>query len=126
MPSALPSGKYEAGTDPESIRALQELVRLCRENRIRLVVFSSPILQTTYEEALQNGYADFLKDVGEIVPYYCFSGLNSYTTHAEYYFDNSHYKPYVGLQMEKVMFGDERAEENFGERKGRGNGSQRK
>ena len=45
--------------------------------------------------------------------------MNSYTTHAEYYFDNSHYKPYVGLQMEKVMFGDERAEENFGERKGR-------
>ena len=57
--------------------------------------------------AISNGYLDFLYDVAQVTDYYLFSGINTYTVGPEYYFDASHFRPVVGLEMEKVMFGDE-------------------
>lgn len=90
----------------ESIDAIGEIVELCEENGIVLKVFSSPILESTYMEAAEKGYFDFLRDVADCTEYYNFSGLNEYTTDMKYYFDASHYKPYVGLEMEKIIFSE--------------------
>lgn len=37
----------------------------------------------------------------------CFSSLNNYTTDPKYYFEWSHYRPALGLEIEKVLFGSE-------------------
>ncbi|SFB70840.1 hypothetical protein [Butyrivibrio sp. YAB3001] len=93
--------------ESHAVSAMEELVKLCEENNIKLVVITTPILESTYREGVENGYLDFLTDVSEYTEFYLFSGLNEYTTRAKYYFDSSHFKPYVGLEMEKVLFADE-------------------
>ena len=108
MISSLGCGHYyEERLESEPVRALADLKELCDERGIELRVFTSPVLQTTYEEAVSKGYLDFLADAATVVDYYNFSGLNKYTTDMKYYFDASHYKPYVGLLIEKAIFADD-------------------
>lgn len=106
MVSALDSGYYPGYESCESMAAIKELVELCRDRGITLKIFTSPVLQTTYEEAVSHGYLDFLKDVTGVCSYYNFSGLNEYTTDMRYYFDSSHYIPFVGANIEKILFDD--------------------
>ncbi len=105
MPAPEPSLVYDEGC--MSVHYLQELKNLCDINNIKLVVIASPVLESTYREGVEHGYLEFLKDVSQVTDFYCFSGLNEYTTHPGYYFDASHFKPYVGYEMEKAVFGDD-------------------
>lgn len=109
MIKSLGSGWYNKDAEyKEPIEAVRELKGICEENGIELIVFTSPVLQSTYEEAVEKGYIDFLQDLSEVTEYYNFSGLNEYTTDARYYFDASHFRPFVGLEIEKVIFGNEK------------------
>ncbi len=110
MPKAERSLVYNAD-DCSSVRGLQNIVNLCKENDIELVVIANPVLETTYKEGVENGYLDFLKDVASITDYYCFSGLNTYTTDGKYWFDSSHFRPYVGYKVEQVLFGTPKEKE---------------
>lgn len=104
-----PSLLYDEGC--QSVHYLQVLKSLCDENNIKLIVITSPVLESTYREGVANGYLDFLKDVSEVTDYYCFSGLNEYTQHTKYYYDASHFMPCVGYEMEKVVFGETQEKE---------------
>jgi hypothetical protein len=117
MVSSLGCGGYSSDGQAEydnPIRALRDIRSLCEERGIKLVIFTSPILKTTYEEAVSKGYFDFLRDAAGVVDFYNFSGLNEYTTDMRFYFDASHYRPYVGLQMENIMFAEAIATSEFG------------
>ena len=105
MPEPESSLIYDGGSG--AIEAIQNLSKLCDEQGIKLIVVTSPILESTYEMAISNDYLDFLYDVAQVTDFYLFSGINAYTVGTEYYFDASHFRPLVGLEMEKVMFGDE-------------------
>ncbi len=96
--------EYSEGS--HAIEYLGKLVELCEEKNIKLYVVTTPIYEETYREGVQNGYLDFLKDAAEVTDFYLFSGINTYTISGNYYFDASHFRPYVGLQMEKIIFGN--------------------
>jgi hypothetical protein len=83
------------------------LRQLCDSNNINLIVLVTPLYEKTYKKAVDNGYLQFLQDLSAEIEFYCFSGINAYTTDAEYYFDPSHFRPYVGLEMEKIVFGSD-------------------
>lgn len=106
MAKSLGCQDYPGKENCEALSAIEELKGLCIQNNIDLKIYTSPILQTTYEDAISHGYIDFLKDVAEITDFYNFSGRNQYTTDMRYYYDASHYIPYVGLQIEDVIFDD--------------------
>ena len=88
-----------------AVSYLEKIVTLCDEEGIRLYVVTTPIYEATYREGIDNGYLEFLEDAAQVTDFYLFSGLNTYTISGNYYFDGSHFRPYVGLQMEKVVFG---------------------
>ena len=94
----------------EDIAAVAEL---CRENGIALVLFTSPLYETTYRDAEENGYFDFLRSVAGVAEFYNFSSLNSYTTNPQYYFESSHYRPVLGLLVEQVLFGTDEERESI-------------
>ena len=96
----------------KACKDIAAIAELCRENGIALVLFTSPLYETTYRDAAENGYFDFLRSVAGVAGFYNFSSLNSYTTNPQYYFESSHYRPALGLLVEKVLFGtDEEREE---------------
>ncbi|MCR4902626.1 MAG: hypothetical protein K6A23_07200 [Butyrivibrio sp.] len=103
----LECGEYTGGT---TIEDMKKMVSLCDEEGIELYVFTSPILESTYRNAVAMGYLDFLKDLSTVTGYINFSGLNDITTNTAYYFDSSHYRPVVGLEIENVIFGKETAD----------------
>jgi len=96
----------------EVISDIRDIVSLCKENDIRLVFFTSPILGSVYQDSVYNGeYFDFLKDLASVTEFYNFSGLNAYTTDRKYYSDLSHYRPYVGNEIEKMIWGSSKEKE---------------
>ncbi len=108
--------RYEAGFTGwplrEAYKDLEQVARLCREHGIRLVLFTSPLYQSIYRNSVADGYLDFLKEVAGVCEFYNFSGLNNFTQDPQYYFEANHYRPALGLLVEKVIFGtDEEREE---------------
>ncbi|MDD6487398.1 MAG: hypothetical protein PUF61_10675 [Spirochaetales bacterium] len=86
---------------------IAELVHFCKKEGIELILFTNPIYETTYKDAVEQGYFDFLRKVAQNCEFYNFSSLNNFTTNPAYYFEWSHYRPALGLIIEKMLFGTE-------------------
>lgn len=108
MAKSLGCQDYPGKENCEALQAIDEIKTLCEQNGIELKIFTAPILQTTYEDAVSRGYLDFLEDLSEVTDFYNFSGLNEYTTDMRYYYDASHYIPYVGMQIEDILFSNDK------------------
>lgn len=100
-------------TQKDAYKDIAAIAELCRENGIALVLFTSPLYETTYCDAAENGYFDFLRSVAGVADFYNFSSLNSYTTNPQYYFESSHYRLALGLLVEKVIFGTDKERERI-------------
>ena len=100
-------------TQKDAYKDIAAIAELCRENGIALVLFTSPLYETTYRDAAENGYFDFLRSVAGVAEFYNFSALNNYTTNPQYYFEGSHYRPALGLLVEKVLFGTDEERESI-------------
>ena len=97
----------------DAYKDIAAIAELCGENGIALVLFTSPLYETTYRDAAENGYFDFLRSVAGVAEFYNFSSLNSYTTNPQYYFESSHYRPALGLLVENVLFGTDEERERI-------------
>lgn len=111
LPENIDLSLYEAVyTDnilKDCYKDLEEIVDFCAENRIKLILFTNPMYQTLYRKTVEDGYLDFLQKVAQKCEFYDFSTLNNYTQNPRYYFESSHYRPSLGLIIEKYLFGTE-------------------
>ncbi len=89
----------------DSYKDIEQLVDLCDEHGIVLVLFTSPMYQSLYKNSVEDGYFDFLRKVAQRCEFYNFSTLNNFTMNPKYYYEWSHYRPALGLRVEKVIFG---------------------
>jgi hypothetical protein len=79
----------------ENLRALEGLVRLCRERGIVLTVFVSPCHRKVMDSIIIDDYLWFLGELAGITEYWDFGGYNSVTVDSRRYIDSSHYSPAV-------------------------------
>lgn len=98
---------YFAWYGEEAIQDIGQIITLCREKQIEIVVFVNPEYQVRFEEAVANGYLDFLRELAEITDFYSFCGNNRITTDMQNFHDISHYRMEVGDKMLAVMQGEE-------------------
>ena len=94
-------------TQIDSYKDIENIYKLCKEKNIHLILLTNPIYVTTYIDSIQDGYLDFLRKVAQNCEFYNFSTLNNYCQDSRYYFEGSHYRPALGLIVEKVLFGTE-------------------
>ena len=80
----------------KAIREIKEIVKFCKNNNIRLIVFTNPMYKNMYVDAMKSGYRKFLEELAKTTDYYNFSSLNDITIDPANYLDNSHYKAEVG------------------------------
>lgn len=80
----------------ETLDDIAEIVKICNENELELVVFVNPMCKVTYEASLEKDYFVFLRKLADITPYYNFSGLNDVATDYGNFYDTSHYSCDVG------------------------------
>ncbi len=103
----------QAFSEKNSYKDIEELVELCNENNIELILITTPLYKTAYNIAVDNGYLNFLRDVAQNCVFYNFSSINKYTTDYKYYFESIHYRPALGLIIEKMLFGSEEEKEQI-------------
>lgn len=87
------------GTDmrmEETLSEIRQIADLCEANGIELILFTNPMVDLTYEAALDQDYLEFLDQLAQVHPYYNFSGLNAITTDHTNFVDTSHYSAFVG------------------------------
>ncbi|MBR3543631.1 MAG: hypothetical protein IKN82_08060 [Treponema sp.] len=94
-------------TQQNALDDIAEIASICKERGIKLILITNPIYETTYKDAVEHGYFDLLKYVSQKCEFYNFSSLNNYTKDPHYYFESSHYRPALGILVEKVLFGTE-------------------
>lgn len=80
----------------ETLQEICEIVTLCKENNVELIIFTNPMYKTTHDASVDADYLIFLKRLAGITDYYNFSGLNDITTDKDNYLDTSHYNAYIG------------------------------
>ena len=112
LPENIDLSRYEIGHQgyplKESYKDLGEIVDLCAENGIKLILFTNPMYQILYRNSVEDGYLDFLTKVAQKCEFYNFSTLNNYTQNPRYFYEWSHYRPALGLIIEKYLFGTEK------------------
>lgn len=87
----------------ETLAEIEEIVRVCKENSIELIVFTNPMYSVTYEASLERDYLVFLEKLAEITDYYNFSGYNEITVSPKNFIDSSHYTAEVSDMLIDCM-----------------------
>ena len=87
----------------ETLNDIQEIVKLCRENKIELIIFTNPMYDITYRASIEKNYFDFLEGLVKITDFYNFSSLNDITLNNENYIETSHYRAEVGDMIINVI-----------------------
>lgn len=99
--------------DTTRLKALEEIVRICKKNNIKLVVFVSPLnFAQIHGIYLTNNFENYLnwrKEISKITPFYDFSLENQVTFESikpkmRYYFDSHHYTIEVGRMILDKIF----------------------
>ncbi len=103
----------------ETLEDISEIVKICNDNRIELVIFTNPMYSVTYEASLDTSYLEFLRKLADITPYYNFSSYNGITTDSKNYIDSSHYTAEVSDMLIECMCNGKRYdglyEQGFGQ-----------
>lgn len=109
--------RYEIGhfvySQKNAHKDIEKIATLCSEHNINLVLFTSPMYQTLYRNSVEDGYFDFLRAVAQKCEFYNFSALNNYTVNPQYYYEWSHYRPALGLLINKILFGTDEDRERI-------------
>ena len=80
-----------------TLDSIAELRAICEENGIELTVFTHPMLWNAYKGSMKElDYAEFLRRLASVTPYYNFSGINAVTVRFDNYVDPSHYTAQIG------------------------------
>ncbi|MDR2481637.1 MAG: hypothetical protein LBD07_05025 [Spirochaetaceae bacterium] len=95
---------YEPYGIENAIEDILSIINLCKQNNIKLILFTNPLHQLTYKIAEERGYIEFLSRLSEISDYYNFSGINDVTINNDNYFEFSHYRSKVGYLIIDAVF----------------------
>lgn len=90
----------------ENLEALTELVALCKQHQINLIIFITPYYKIIMDHFAVEDYTTFLRELSEITPFWDFSGYNSVTADRKNYLDHSHYNASVSRLIAERIFND--------------------
>ena len=88
----------------QTLNDIEEIVKLCNEHEIELIIFTNPMHHVTYTASVEEkNYFDFLKGLATITNFYNFSSINDVTLSNDCYLETSHYKAKVGDMIIDVI-----------------------
>ncbi len=105
-PASNDSGTIQSKMKGENLEGLRELVALCRQHGINLILFITPHHKFMMNRFPAKDYLAFLRELSQITGFWNFSGYNSITTNDDNYLDRSHYKPSVSRLIAARIFND--------------------
>lgn len=88
----------------EAFAAIEELINLSQTHGFSLTFFITPFYSNFYLNYAE-GLLGIKERLAKLTNYYDFSGINSVTTNNMNYYEESHYRYFVGDMMMKRIFG---------------------
>lgn len=89
---------YQKDRVDATIEDIRQILNLCRENKIEVILFFNPVHHLTY--ALHEDITDKAKEqLQEITSFWDFSGYNSVTCDNYYWYETSHFRHNVGRMI---------------------------
>jgi len=88
------------------LRLLRQLVALCQDNEVALVVAVSPLSREEAAKYAPGELAKVVDDVSRIVPVWDFTTSRWMADHPEYWHDSRHFRPELGAMILARIFGD--------------------
>jgi hypothetical protein len=109
---------FKNQVEDENLEGLRELVAMCRQHEINLMLFITPHHKFFMDRFVVEDYLTFLRKLSDITLFWDFSGYNSVTTNNRNYLDHSHYKSSVSRMIAARIFNDKTlaVPEDFGVR----------
>jgi hypothetical protein len=90
----------------EGLNDIQNIVALCQQYDIRLIVFTSPLHEAEYRLFVEHGYPDFLLKLADITDYYNFAGINDIAVNNANFDDVFHHNIETGdLVLDTIVNG---------------------
>ena len=89
----------------ECLNTIAEIVNICNENNIELIVFTNPMHYIAHYASWIH-YEEFLIRLAAITDYYNFSSLNDITLNHNCYVDTSHYNAETGDLILEFLSGN--------------------
>ena len=87
------------------LRAVAEIISLCKENGVELTVIFSPVYYGQWEKVDPQELADYKAALAELTDYWDFS-LSSISMDARYFYDDTHFRNAVGSMVLAKIYGD--------------------
>jgi hypothetical protein len=85
---------------------IKNIVALCQQYGIRLIVFTSPLHEAEYRLFVEHGYLDFLLKLADITNYYNFAGINDIAINNTNFDDVFHHNIETGdLVLDTIVNG---------------------
>lgn len=101
-----------AYTNQETINDIRKIKNICQKHDIKFTLIVLPTYAPIYVNSVKYGqYLKFLNELAYIYPYYSFAGIYKYTNSEKYFFDPSHFRPYVGEKIAKILYGNDEEKE---------------
>lgn len=112
-----PLPKMDSSGAEENLKALARMKVYCEDRGISFMFMVAPTYYREMERYEAEGVQDFLDKAAQITDYWNFSGYNTVSYDARYFYDPMHYRNNVGEMILAKIFGDKSVEvpEDFGE-----------
>jgi hypothetical protein len=104
---------YNGNTLKETIKDIQEIKNICKNNDINCTFLINPIHQKTYEYTNKKLLNQFRKELLKITPYYDFSYPSFISKDNSYWIETSHYLINVGDMMIDTIYNNKKTD-SFG------------
>ena len=79
----------------KNMKTLRELINLCKQNHIQLVIYFNPIKMQAYMNSDLTLMTRFKKELARLSPFWDFSGVNYVTANNYFWYDGSHPRAFI-------------------------------
>lgn len=98
----------------ENINYMKEIVDLCNQNNVELIVINGPIFTPKRSKFECNAYYDYLEKLVKLTEVWDFSGFTDINNNPYNFLDTDHYNGEVADEMIKYIFNDSYIHDDFG------------
>lgn len=105
---------YNANLINDTIKDLKEIVKICKENNIELLLFINPIHHTTYKYTNLEQLNEFKTRLSYLAPYYDFTIPNEISNNNKYWLETSHFTLEVGDMILSRIYDNNTSIKDFG------------
>ncbi|MEI6132595.1 MAG: hypothetical protein WCQ41_07215 [Bacillota bacterium] len=99
-----------------NLQALRNIVNLCKDNNVNLLVVAAPTYKSEFEAYSKQEISQYIEEMSQVTSFWNFSGYNSINNDVTNFYDYKHYREKIAKLILARIFNDTKVKvpEDFG------------